>query len=182
MDGEVGEKMKNILCPVHSKKIQFLNLEDGTDRFFICSDCLTKDKKYCMDRMDYFISIEDFKSGHLSKMKRELDMLRDSIATHMIHIENHIKNGEVSIEGDYEKISKALIEYVKMAIRQLKTSLTHRFRESNKVNLKALEILKEQINRMLDDGNGVIVRLNSTMNRQIENSSVLENLLQGNSS
>ena len=178
MDTDIAEKMKNILCPIHNKKIQFLNLELSATHFFICADCLTKLRRYCMEKMDYFVSVEDFKAVYLMKMKKELDLIRDSIGTHMVHIDNHIKNGEVSIEDDFEKMIKSLTAYVKLILKGYKTSLTNKYREANKINLKALENLKSQIDFMLDEGNGIIARLNTTMNRQIENSQVLQTLLQ----
>ena len=178
MDSDIAEKMKNILCPIHNKKIQFLNLELNPTLFFICADCLTKNKRYCMEKMDFFVSIEDFRNVYLLKMKKELDLIRDSIGTHVIHIDNHIKNGEVSIEDDFEKMIKTLTNYLKLILRGYKTNLTNKYREANKMNMRALENLKLQIDQMLDEGNGIISRLNITMNRQIENSTVLQTLLQ----
>lgn len=180
MDSDIAEKMKNILCPIHNKKIQFLNLESSAAQFFICADCLTKNKRYCLDRMEYFVTIEDFKNNYLKKMKKELDHVAESIGGNVTHIENHIKNGEVTIEQDFEKISKILVDHIKLRIRECKTTVLAKFRESNKNNLRKLEELKVKITDMLDDGNGVISKLNRTLNRQIENNGILQTLLESN--
>ena len=66
-----------------------------------------------MEKMDYFVSIEDFRNTYLKRFKKELDLIKDSIATHVVHIENHIKDGETSIEEDYEKMIKILSQYIK---------------------------------------------------------------------
>ena len=178
MDSDIAEKMKNILCPIHNKKIQFLNLESSAAQFFICSDCLTKNKRYCLDRMESFVTIEDFKNNYLKKVKKELDHINESIGGNVSHIENHIKNGEVTIEQDFDKLSKNLMEYVKIKVRECKNNILNRFRDSNKNNLRKLEDLKVKINEMLDEGNGVISKLNKTLNRQIENNGVLQSLLE----
>ena len=180
MDSDIAEKMKNILCPVHNKKIQFLNLESAATQFFICADCLTKNKRYCLDRMEYFVTIEDFKNNYLKKMKKELDHIAESIGGNVSHIDNHVKNGEVTIEQDFDKISKTLVEHIKLRVRECKNGVLSKFRESNKNNLKKLEELKAKITDMLDDGNGVISKLNKTLNRQIENNTVLQGLLESN--
>ena len=179
MEGDIAEKMKNILCPLHNKKIHFLNLESAASQFFICSDCMSKNKRYCLDRMEYFVSVEDFRNMYLKKMRKELDIIRESIGSNVSHIENHIQNGEVSIEQDFERLSKALIDHIKIRVRECKNSVLTRFRDSNRSNLKSLDHLKGQIDEMLDEGNGIISRLNQTLNRQIENNSVLQGLLQG---
>ena len=179
MDSDIAEKMKNILCQDHNKKIQFLNLEMGARTFFICADCLTKNKKYCIDKMDYFVSIEDFKSVYLNRMKRELEQLKENISTTQIQIENHIKNGETNIEDQYENMIKVLTQHIKNVVRAYKQSLIQKFRDAHRTNLKALEVTTEQINMMLDDNSGILKRLDNTMNRQIENSAVLQKLLQG---
>lgn len=180
MDSDIAEKMKNILCPVHNKKIQFLNLESSAAQFFICADCLTKNKRYCLDRMEYFVTVEDFKNNYLKKMKKELDHIAESIGGNVSHIENHIKNGEVSIEQDFDKIARLLVDHVKLRVRECKNSIISKFRESNKTNLKKLEELKHKITEMLDDNSGVVSKLNKTLNRQIENNGVLQTLLEGN--
>lgn len=179
MDSDVGEKMKNILCPIHNKRIQFLNLELSATHFFICADCLTKNKKYCMEKMDYFVSVEDFRTSYLNQMKRELDQIRESISTNLVHIDNHMKDGETSIEDDFEKMGKVLSQFVKQILKGYKSAVVHKFREANKLNLKSMENLKGQITSMLDESGGIISRLNITMNRQIENSQILQNMLQG---
>lgn len=179
MDTEVAEKMKNILCPVHNKKIQFLNLESSATQFFICSDCLTKNKRYCLDRMEYFVTIEDFKNVYLRKMRKDLDVVRESIGSNVSHIENHIQNGEISIEQDFDRLGKTLIDHIKTKVREIKNTIMSRFRDNNRNNLRTLDQLKLQITDMLDEGNGVMVRLNQTLNRQIENNGVLQSLLQG---
>ena len=66
-----------------------------------------------MEKMDFFVSIEDFRNTYLKRFKKELDLIKDSIATHVVHIENHTKDGETSIEEDYEKMIKILSQYIK---------------------------------------------------------------------
>lgn len=131
-----------------------------------------------MERIDYFVSVDDFKNVYLKKMKKELDNVLDSIGNHLTHIDNHVRNGEVSIEDDFEKFSRILQAYVKQILKGYKSSLISKYKEANKANLKALENLKTQIEEMLDEGNGIISRLNMTMNRQIEDSHGLQTLLQ----
>ena len=179
MESDFVERMKNVLCPLHNKKIQFLNLEMHATHFFICGDCLLKNKRYCVENMDFFLSIEDFKNVYLRKMRKELELMKDSIVTHMNHIENHIRNGEASIEDDYDKITKIMTQYVKLMLKGYKNTMISKFREANKVNHKALENIRGQIGQMLDESNGIISKLNGILNTQIENSSLLQTLIQG---
>jgi hypothetical protein len=179
METDFVERMKNVLCPLHNKKIQFLNLEMNATHFFICGDCLLKNKRYCVENMDFFLSVEDFKNVYLRKMRKELELMKDSIVTHMNHIENHIRNGEASIEDDYDKITKIMTQYVKLMLKGYKNTMISKFREANKVNHKALENIRGQIGLMLDESNGIISKLNGILNTQIENSSLLQTLIQG---
>ena len=130
--------------------------------------------------MEFFVTIEDFKNAYLKKIKKELDHINESIGGNVNHIQNHIKNGEITIEQDFEKITKVLVDHIKLRVRECKSNILTKFRESNKSNLKRLEDLKGKIGNMLDEGNGVISLLNRTLNRQIENNGVLQTQLESN--
>ena len=88
-----ADKLRNILCQAHNKKIQFINVGIESDLVFVCSDCLKKQKAFCMANMDDFVSVEEFKLEFLAKLSKEMVNLKGTIATQITHMMNHVDSG-----------------------------------------------------------------------------------------
>lgn len=179
MDIEFIDRLTNVLCPIHHKKIQFMCMADNTHHFFVCPDCMTKEKKFVVENIDFLVSIDDFKHNFLKKMQGEMGIMNETVERHLAHMNNHLKDSALNIEEDFIKLEKVINGYVKIMLRSYKNKLVNKFNESNKENKRALESLRKQISLMTSDFDGNMNQLQSVLTNKIENAPAIQAIMQG---
>lgn len=178
MDIEFIDRLSNVLCPIHHKKIQFMCMADNTQHFFVCPDCMTKEKKFVVENIDFLVSVEDFKQNFLKKMQGEMGIMNETVDRHLTHMNNHLKDSALNIEEDFIKLEKVINGYVKIMLRSYKNKLVSKFNESNKENKRALESLKKQISQMTFDFEGKMNQLQNVLTNKIENAPAIQSIMQ----
>ena len=149
MDLEFTSKMQNILCSLHHKKIQLMCIAPGCRHFFVCTECLSREKHHSMEHLEHFVSIDDFKQNFLRKMNTELNQMAESVNWQKNHIQNHVDNTLITIEADFQKIEKTLVNYVKQQVTIHKKTVLNKFQDQNRINMKALDEISAQLDFML---------------------------------
>ena len=177
MDVEFIDRLSNVLCPLHHKKIQFMCMADNSQQFFVCPDCMTKEKKFVVENIDYLVSIEDFKQNFLKKMQGEMGIMSDTVDRHLAHMNNHLKDSSLNIEEDFQKLEKVINGYVSIMLRSYKNKLVAKFNEANKENKRALESLKKQIQQMTEDFEGNMNQLQNVLTNKIENAPAIQSIM-----
>ena len=172
------ERLNNVLCPLHHKKIQFMCMADDAKQFFICPDCMVKEKKFVVENIDFLVSVEDFKQNFLKKMQSEMSVMSESVERHISHMENHIKDNTLNIEEDFGKLEQVINQYVKTMLKSYKTKLVSKFQESNKENKRSLDTLKSQISEMTAEFQSNMNALQSVLINKIENASAIQAIMQ----
>jgi hypothetical protein len=90
-----ADRLRNILCSLHHKKIQFINvgIEDGL--VFVCSDCLKKHKQFCMANMNEFVAVDEFKLEFVNRLSKEMDVLKGTVTGQINHMNMHLDEGRL---------------------------------------------------------------------------------------
>jgi len=177
MSQDQTDKLKNILCEVHSKKIQFINVGPETERLFICSDCLKKDKKFCMTNMNDFLSIDEFKQEYLKKITGEMEQLKVTAASQIDHLNTHLKDGLTRIDEDFETLRDGLLSFIKNSLGAHKMAMVKRYTELNSANVRSLESLIVRIGSMISATNNLSKELNTALVSSIEDHSKLQRVI-----
>lgn len=178
MDIDFINRLSNVLCPLHHKKIQFMCMADNTKHFFVCPDCMTKEKRFVVENIDYLVSIEDFKQNFLKKMQGEMAIMSETVERHIAHMENHLKESGLNIEEDFNKLEKVINGYVKIMLKSYRNKLISKFNEANKENKNSLVSLKNQIHKMTNDFEGNMNQLQNVLTNKIENAPAIQVIMQ----
>jgi hypothetical protein len=117
-------------------------MADNAKQFFICPDCMIKEKKFVVENIDFMVSIDDFKQNFLKKMQGEMTVMSDTVDRHISHMENHMKDNCLNIEEDFIKLEKVINSYVTIMLKSYKNKLVSKFQEANKENKRSLDSLK----------------------------------------
>ena len=152
-------------------------MADNAQQFFVCPCCMTKEKKFVVENIDYLVSVEDFKQNFLKKMQGEMGIMSETVDRHLAHMNNHLKDSALNIEEDFQRLEKSMKEYVTIMLRSYKNKLIAKFNEANKENKRALESLKKQIEKMTADFEGNMNQLQNVLTNKIENAPAIESIM-----
>jgi len=178
MSVDFADKLSNVLCPLHHKKIQLMSMAEGAKNFFVCTTCLTKERNTVIRDLDLLVSIDDFKNRYINQMQEEMHVMKDVIQTNLNHMDSHIKNSVINIEEDFTKIENHLIGLIKSLIRKHKTSTIIKFKESNQKNKSALSGLDGQVKQMISTNEETLEELSSLLNTRIDDSNLIQKNIQ----
>jgi hypothetical protein len=174
---EPADKMRNILCNLHSKKIQFINVGPETSQLFICSDCLKKNKSFCMENMNSFVSLEEFKNEFLKKLTKDMEVLKSTLHNQTDHILSKSKDATMKIEEDFDNITTSLQQYIKFQMNAYKAVYTKRMTELNNKNTRALSSLIQKIALMVGSSKEVSDELQSALVTSLDDTSRLQKII-----
>lgn len=153
-------------------------MADDAKQFFVCPDCMTKEKKFVVQNIDHMVSIDDFKQNYLKKMQGEMSLMKETVERHMSHMENHLKDSGLNIEEDFQKLEKVLTSYVKIMLKSYKNKLVAKFHEANKENKRALDNLKTQITEMTGEFETSMNSLSNVLINKIDNAPAIQAIMQ----
>lgn len=171
------DKMKNILCSQHSKKIQFINVGPETSHLFICSDCLKKNKTFCMDNMNSFVSLEEFKHEFLKKLTKDMEVLKSTLHNQTDHIISKSKEATMRIEEDFDNITTALQQYIKFQMNAYKSVYTKRITDLNNKNTRALSSLIQKLALMVSSSKDLSTELHSALVTSLDDTGRLQKII-----
>lgn len=177
MPGESVDKLANILCAVHNRKIQFINIGADQQQLFICSDCLKKNKQFCIENINDFVSVDEFKNEYMREVAREMDNLKAVVSNQQAHIANHMKEQTQKIEEDFEGIKDTLVQYVKSTVNGLKSQLVKRLVDLNTQNSKSLNGVSDRLSEMMETSAVIQKELNSALVTSIQDTSKLQRII-----
>lgn len=93
MSGNDVDRLRGILCGVHHRKIQFINVGLESSVVFVCSECLKQNKQFCMANMKDFVAVDEFKLEFVNRLSKEMEVLKGTVAGQINHMAIHLDEG-----------------------------------------------------------------------------------------
>lgn len=107
-----------------------------------------------------------------------MSLMNETVDRHIQHMENHLKDGCLNIEEDFQKLEKVINSYVKIMLKSYKNKLVAKFQEANKENKRSMDTLKSQITEMTTEFDSNMNSLQSVLVNKIDNAPAIQAIMQ----
>ena len=177
MDSDLSyQKLANLTCSIHNKRIQLFCTADSCEKTFICADCLVIDKAHVAIHLDGFCSTEDYRNKVVTNLFQRFTEALSKVTNLQGEINNSVEELATSLQKEVSMVQDRTVGMIVDFFDSLKVKMSGLARQKYHNFEKSLEELRAELEKTRENSIEFLENLRQVLSENSSNNQIAEQI------